>query len=506
MTKSKKFIVNGAVTTLTALILRLIGVSFNSYLSGKLGSEGMGIYTLIESVYLFALTFASSGIALGTTRLVSEANATGDVYSAQKSVRTAFVYALFFSLSSSVALFFLSPFIGIKLLCDARTVLSLKVLAFSLPFVSLSSVLNGYFTAVRRPYKSSASAVFESFVNILIIVRLMVVFAAEDLETACAAVAAGTVASEFLSLSLSYLLYRKDAKKIKGISTENRSLMKKLVGISLPLALSAYARQGLVTVEHLLIPYGLKKHGLSSAEALSSYGLVHGMAFPVIMFPSCVVYSFASLIVPEMAEYRERGEKDKIDDLASKMIRYALLFSIGVAGIMTYYSYDLSLAVYSSPDTYRYIKIFAPLICVMYLDATVDGMLKGLNEQLYSMKVNIADALLSVLAVYFLTPHFGIFGYVLAVFICEIFNCALSLIRLVSVCRIRLDVLNDLIFPVLFALFSVSVSETLSSKIIPFAFSGAVGLVFRIVFSVFLYCAPLFIRKSAKARKRKLTY
>lgn len=502
MTKSKKFIINGAVTTLTALVLRLVGVSFNSYLSGKLGSEGMGIYTLIESVYLFALTFASSGIALGTTRLVSEANASGDVNSARKSVRTAFIYALFFSVSACLALFFLSPVIGAKLLSDTRTVLSLQILALSLPFVSLSSVLSGYFTAVRRPYKSSAAAVFESFLNIIIIVRLMVVFAADDLETACAAVAAGTVVSEFLSLSLSYLLYRIEIKRTVTEMRENKHLMKKLVGISLPLALSAYARQGLVTAEHLLIPYGLKKHGLSHADALSGYGLVHGMAFPVIMFPSCVVYSFASLLVPEMAEYRERGEKAKIDALASKMIRYALLFSAGVAGIMMYYSYELSLAVYSSPDTYGYIKIFSPLICVMYLDATVDGMLKGLNEQLYSMKVNIADALLSVLAVYFLTPHFGISGYVLAVFICEIFNCALSLIRLVSVCRIRLDILNDLLLPVISAIFAVSVSELINSKVVPFTLGGPIGLAVRIVFSAMLYCAPFILRKYGKNEKK----
>ena len=67
-----KFIKNAAVLTVTALILRGIGMVFRVWLSGAVGAEGMGLYQLILSVYMLAATFATSGICTAVTRLIAE--------------------------------------------------------------------------------------------------------------------------------------------------------------------------------------------------------------------------------------------------------------------------------------------------------------------------------------------------------------------------------------------------------------------------------------------------
>ena len=68
----KTFIINGIILTITSLILRLIGMFFNSYISQKIGAEALGLYGLVMSVYAFSLTLALSGINLATTKIVSE--------------------------------------------------------------------------------------------------------------------------------------------------------------------------------------------------------------------------------------------------------------------------------------------------------------------------------------------------------------------------------------------------------------------------------------------------
>ena len=55
--------------------MRTIGMFFNVYISNKIGTEAIGIYQLIMSVYMFAITLANSGINLATTRIVSEQQA-----------------------------------------------------------------------------------------------------------------------------------------------------------------------------------------------------------------------------------------------------------------------------------------------------------------------------------------------------------------------------------------------------------------------------------------------
>ena len=100
------------------------------------------------------------------------------------------------------------------------------------------------------------------------------------------------------------------------------------------------------------------------------------------------------------------------------------------------------------------IALFAPLIPVMYLDTAADAVLKGLDEQVYCMKVNIFDAALSLLLVYLLVPRIGILGYVLTVFISESFNTIFSLMRLCKRISITLPLFSSLLLPIVCALLS----------------------------------------------------
>jgi O-antigen/teichoic acid export membrane protein len=45
----KGFVRNAAILTVTALVLRSLGMVFRIYLSGRLGEQGMGLYQLIVS-------------------------------------------------------------------------------------------------------------------------------------------------------------------------------------------------------------------------------------------------------------------------------------------------------------------------------------------------------------------------------------------------------------------------------------------------------------------------
>lgn len=75
--KKKRFLFNAAVLTGTSLVTRTIGISFRVYMSNIIGAEGIGLYQLICAVYFFATTFATSGITLIVTRLVTDCLAKG---------------------------------------------------------------------------------------------------------------------------------------------------------------------------------------------------------------------------------------------------------------------------------------------------------------------------------------------------------------------------------------------------------------------------------------------
>ena len=129
----------------------------------------------------------------------------------------------------------------------------------------------------------------------------------------------------------------------------------------------------------------------------------------------------------------------RIDGIINRVLYAALLFSLLVAGVFYAYAGELSNAVYHSSDTKPFLQLLAVLVPVMYLDMAVDGMLKGLDQQLSSMRYNIIDSGLCVILVYFLIPRYSVKGYIITLFVSEILNFYLSLRRLIRVSTLRLN-------------------------------------------------------------------
>ena len=489
----QRFLLNAAILTGTSLFMRTITVSFHVYVSSKIGAAGMGLFSLIMSVYTFAVTFATSGISLATTRLCAEYIAREDYNGAKRSIRVCCIYSIVFGISALFILFFGADFIGCEWLGDQRTVSSIRLLALSLPFISLSSVLSGYFSAVRRVIKTAVAGLFEQFLKISLTVAGLLILAPRGLEYACLALVGGSSIAEGGSFFVAWILYRLDRRRhmagapLKGQGALMSDVFRRMLSIAFPVALSAYVRSGLVTLEHILIPRGLKKSGASAERALAAYGTIHGMVFPVILFPSALLGAVSGLVVPELTEMSTKKEMAGIERTVSRALQMTLLFAIGSAGAMSCFSSEIGLCLYKSHEAGEYIKVFCSLIPVMYLDGIVDGMLKGLGQQMASMRYNIIDSAVSVILVYVLLPRMGIDGYLITVFVTELLNGALSLWRLLRVCPIRLRVWQWIVKPILCTVCASKLCYWLFSAF-PISFSFVYGnLIFHIACFIVFY-------------------
>ena len=487
MKKVKAFFLNAVLLTATSLLMRTVGMGFGVYLAGKIGAAGLGLYQLIMSVYTLAVTIATSGINLAATRLVAEELGRGNAEGAKKAMQRCLAYCVFFGTATSLALFFGANYVGLVWLADSRTVASLRFLAVSLPFLAMSSAMSGYFTAVRRVFKSASAQVLEQGIRITLTIVGLTLLLPRGLEYACFAIVGGGSLAELCSFLYSFTLYAHDIKRYKSSPAPQPGLTKRLLGISLPVAFSAYARSGLITIEHLLIPRGLKKFGATQEAALASYGLLQGMVLPVVLFPAAVLQALSGLLVPELAECRAQLHNVRINYIAARVFKLTLLFSIGVAGIMAGFADEISMAVYKNTNTAVYIRILAPLIPVMYLDTAVDGMLKGLGEQVSSMRYNIIDAGCSVILVYLLVPRMGLTGYICTIFFTELLNSALSASRLIAVTQFKINLFNSIVKPIIGIASSVFMTRLLLSSLGSFVQSPFNIAALGVLFSAGLY-------------------
>lgn len=435
-----RFILNGTVLAVAGIIIRTVAVSFNGYVSKRIGAEGMGLFSLVMSVYGLAVTLASSGVNLATVRMTAEALASGGGRSSVGSImRRAALYGLGFGLLSASVVFASSEFVGCTLLCDERTVISLRAMALGMPAISVTSALAGYFTGVGRAYKNAVISAFEQAVKIILIIGGIVILLPKGTKYACFALVAGSALAEGGSLITSYLFYVWDKKNLPKLSEgKTGSLFSKICSIALPVAVGSYIRQGLTTAEHIAIPWGLRKNGADTTGALESYGVLHGMALPLVLYPSAVIGAFTGLLVPELAGMAETGQQDEVKRLSLSAVKMAIIFSVGVSGVLSFFGYELGRGVYDSGAAGNYIRMLAPLVPLMFLDTTVDCILKGLGEQVFTMKVNIADAAICLIFVLILVPRMGIYGYVVVIYVSEAVNAALSIGRMQKITKIKI--------------------------------------------------------------------
>lgn len=450
--RAREIFTGGALLSATALIMRTVGVAFNVYISNTIGASGMGLLSLIMSVYSFSVTFAVSGISLGSCRLIAEAIGEGNESRVRKAMKKCIAYSLVFGMSACALLLLFADKIALFWLNEKRCAESIRLFAVSMPFISLSAVLSGYFTALRRVIKTASSQFFEQLVNISVTSFLLTLISPRGIEYACMAIVAGGSIAQIASFLYSFALYRYDLwKSIKNEGSDGSELTKKLLRISLPVAFSAYIRTGLVTLEHLLIPRGLKKFGASDQNSLEVYGVLQGMCLPIIFFPTAFLSSFNTLLIPELARANAAGEKRRVDYIGERFLRFTLIFAIGTGALMLCFSHELGGVIYKSHTASDYIKTLAPLIPIMYFDTAVDSMLKGLDEQLFNMRINVIDAASSVVMVYFLCPRIGIMGYIVTIFASEIFNLSCSFVRLLNVTHIRVRLVQWIAKPMLCA-------------------------------------------------------
>ena len=314
------FIKNALVLTVTGLFIRFLGMFFRVWLASAVGAEGIGLYSQIFSFYMLSSAFASAGINTAVTRLVSEELSSGNFTGARTVVKRCVFVTLFIALSSSLLIFVSADFIANRFIGDARSVEALKTLTLSLPFMGVSSCLKGYFIARKKAAPSSSAQIFEQLSRIALIFFLLSSGAKKSVAAAARSVILGDSIAEILSCFYLYICYNVDKYNI--LSNKNKSLgysvLSKLKHIALPITVGRYLNSTLRTIENVLVPKRLERFGMKYSDALSVFGVIKGMALPLIFFPSSFLNAMSTLLIPEMSEASFQGRALKVKYTAEK--------------------------------------------------------------------------------------------------------------------------------------------------------------------------------------------
>lgn len=434
--RNRTFIKGTLILTLTGLLSRVIGFFYRIYLSRLFGEEGMGIYQLLSPVLALSFSLCAAGIQTAISKYVAASVAKGNCKDSYRYLFTGLFLSLLLSVPCMLLLLMFSDFVAVHFLLEARTASMLRIIALSIPAGAVHSCINGYYYGIKKTMLPSSTQLIEQFM------RFFCVLAADFLarrshtvphiNAAVVGLVVGECAAMLISLLAIYFrFYREEAGAGKsslpcsnagafGISRFHA--VKNLLVLAFPLTVSRIVVNLLQSVEAVAIPSRLCRYGYDSVTALSVYGVLTGMALPLLFFPNALTGSMSLLLLPMVSEADAKGNTDAVKNTTLKTIHSCLL--LGAACTLFFFLSGpfLGRFLFHSELAGRYIRSLSLLCPFLYLCTTLSGILNGLGKAVSVFFVNVFSLSLRLLFVFFLIPAFGIDCYILSMVLSQLLS------------------------------------------------------------------------------------
>ncbi len=430
--RKKLFIKNVMIMSVSALLIRCIGMLFSVKSAEIMGAETLGRFRLVICVYALFLLASTSGVGITVTRLA------GDLIACKNDAQACFVrdraaaFSLLLGAVSGILMLCTSFFLPGELF-SSGSVNAVRILALSLPFAAFSSSMRGYFTARKKILRNSVEQLIEQLAEIAVFLLLckdQFRMGLSPLFCAAAASCCAEIISFFYSAALLFIDRRKNTKPA-GM----QGLFSAAMPILIPCTASGALRSALSLIENCLIPAGLIKASGQGGQAMADYGIISGMALPWIMFPSVFIIPVSQLIVPEMSGARKLGQKKSIAHMSRKLIRVTVIYSLLAMLPFILFPYNIAGLLGYPEKAGFFMRVLALLIPLSFLDSIADGMLKGLDCQKSYFGINMIESVLRIIMALTLVPLFGAAGAAALIILGELVNVTLSLWKVISVCQ-----------------------------------------------------------------------
>lgn len=389
--KSTPFATASLVTALS-VSERGLGFLYRIVLSRLLGAEGVGLYQVALSVFSVFLTVGTGGIPVTVSRLISKSKAENNPTGEARAVGAGALLCLLLTLPALLLVVF--PKTVAFLFSDERCVPVFRILMIGLLFSALYAVVRGSFWGNKKFLLSSVLELAEESVMVLAGVLLLQNITSVTSGANRAAVA--VLISYLFSFTASALCFFFQGGKL----SRPKSTFKPLFNATLPIT-SVRASASLInSAVAVLLPAMLIRTGATESNALRLFGILSGMAIPVLFIPSTVVGSLALVLIPELSEDFYRRNQTRLYKNISRGLSFAFLVACFLIPFFYALGDELGLLAFSEPLAGEFIKkgcfILLPMSITMISTAMLNSM--GFERQTFLFYfIGAASMLLCVL-------------------------------------------------------------------------------------------------------------
>ena len=332
-------------------------------------------------------------------------------------------------------------------------------MAFSIPFAALHSCISGYYIGLKKAGLSAISQLLEQMVRILSSFILFQILSSKNMTPGPLMAVAGILCAEIFSALFMLTVMLLDFSKTPPMFiVPAYKQYKKLLLTAAPLSSNRLMLSFLQSLEALLIPLRLRIFGYSASLAVSQYGILTGMAFPLIFFPSAITGAISVLLLPTISESQSLNNHNHIQKTTEATIRGCLILGIFCIGLFLLFGHRLAFLLFHNDRAGDYIRILSFSCPFLYLNSTLSSILNGLGKTLTTFFHNAIGLVIRILFIWFLIPRYGLSAYLTGLLFSQLITSLLSFWAIKREHDFFISLWKNLILPAAFLILSAFLS------------------------------------------------
>ncbi len=376
------------------------------FLTRSVGDDGIGLYMLVLPTFNLFITLCTLSLPISISKLISERN------NSKRVILPIIPVSILYNFILMIILIISSSFIANKLLHNSLCYYPIMAISFTLPFICISSILKGYFYGKEKMIPFVISNIVEQIIRLIFIIFLIPRLIRYGISFTITFVVLINIISEFSSIIILILFMPKRKIMLSDFKIDN-NIFKDILSISFSTTGSRLIGSVSYFLEPIILSFVLIRLGYSNSYVTSSYGVITGYVFPLLLIPSFFSVAISTSLLPVISSNLVR----KRYVYAKNKLKQALGLSIFIGIIFTFvfmlFPGYLLKFIYNTKLGIKYIRIIAPFFLMHYIQGPLTSYMQGANMAKEAMFGTLFGAILKNVLLFILPIFFGIWGFII---------------------------------------------------------------------------------------------
>ena len=398
-------LIGGTLTKLVGFILKII-------ITRKIGTEGIAIYSLLSPTISLLTVIATFSYPTALSKIISERQT-----NSKPLFYSTIILSFIINIIVILVTILFAPILSNNLLNESRLYYPIICISLTMPFISISSIIKGYFWGKQNMFPYMLSNFIEQLTRLSLILFFLTKIFYKGLVFSICFLFIVNMIGEVVSQIIMILFMPKKYLNFKNIKIDSKDI-KSILNICIPCTSSKIIGSISYFFEPIVLTNVLIFMGYSNEYVIYEYGIINAYALSLLLMPQFFTQNMSTALIPELSKHYSYGNKK----MCKKRIKEILLVSCFIGLISTiiisvFPKFFLS-TLYHTTEGYDYIKILSPFVILFYVEYPLMSSLQALGKSKEAMKCTITSSIIRLCSIAILSLlKIGIYSYILSIIV-----------------------------------------------------------------------------------------